>query len=53
MQPRSFTYEELTPLEQCIADYAARQQTREGKRESKRKRPKPRMAVETTPHYHA
>lgn len=26
MQPRHFNYEELTPLEQCIADFLLRQQ---------------------------
>jgi hypothetical protein len=36
MQPRQFSYDELTPLEQCILDFIARQ-SREHNSEARKK----------------
>lgn len=38
MQTTQFTYDELTPLEQCIIDFMARQQESKKKRETAKRR---------------
>lgn len=43
MQTSPFTYDELTPLEQCIADFIARQQLRTAQRDEQTTKKKKRM----------
>lgn len=38
MQPQQFTYDQLTPLEQCIADFMLRQQEKNTRSKTKRKK---------------
>lgn len=40
MQQPHFTYQELTPLEQCIADFMLRQQEKNTRSKTKRKKEK-------------
>jgi hypothetical protein len=41
MSPTHFTYDELTPLEQCIADFMARQEQRREQKKDASEKPRP------------